>query len=49
MVDGKWNFYNGDNFDDLEDEDEFNDWVEMFIGGENYLINYDNDFLEKNI
>ena len=48
MADGKWNLYNGDNFDDLEDEDESNDWAETFIGGENHLINYDNDPSEKN-
>lgn len=48
MADGKWNLYNGDNFDDLEDDDESNDWAETFIGGENHLINYDNDPSEKN-
>ena len=35
MADGSWNFYDGDNIDDLEDEDESSHWTETFNAPEN--------------
>ncbi|XP_022800459.1 DNA polymerase kappa-like [Stylophora pistillata] len=48
MADDGCNFYDEDDFDDLENEDESNDWAEMYIGEGTQWINYSNNPSQKN-